>query len=549
MSMPIPSRNGMPAQLEVVACDGRHVFVESTAAAMCDDAGVFTGLIMALRDMSEMRDEREERNLLHAAMNQTEEGILICEGMSRALYANPSFEMLMGVGKDEFMRRLDSPGRFGQDDIFALLLPVIQSGEPAAGLAHISVHDERRTLHYEITPVSDVVSQEPISLIVVWDVTKATRIEQELRQAQKMQAIGTLAGGIAHDFNNLLVPILMNAEMLSFSECRNEQDSGRLREIVSAATRARELVRQILTFTRGAAPTLTPMRMDKIVEEAASLCRGSLPADIHTEVSLRSERRVMANRTQLVQVFLNLCANAKEAMPNGGVMRVTVQDFDIEENGEPRRFVKVSFVDTGVGIESDKLERIFEPFFTTRPPGKGTGLGLSIVHGIIEAHGGRIQVESRPNRGTNIQLLFPVVDEAEETIVSHGEFENLRGRLSGEVLVVDDEPANASAIQSLLELMGLNVSTSPDGKTAQHLVTREPDRFRVVITDIGMSEMDGHELAQRLRAIRPDLPLVFISGRQDRLDSAMAAFENAASLMKPFDIDELAQTMHTFFPE
>ena len=376
--------------------------------------------------------------------------------------------------------------------------------------------------------------------------TERERLENQLRQAQKMEAIGTLAGGIAHDFNNVLTAVNGFAELTrralpSGDPLRENQES-----ILCAASRARDLVRQILTFSRRRDPALEPSDLRKIVEEAVKLLRATLPASIRIQMKCGdSPVRVLADATQVQQVLLNLGSNAADAMrERGGRLEIAVDIADVDAAraarvglGAPGPFARLRVRDSGHGMDRATVRRIFDPFFTTKSIGRGTGLGLSAVHGIIAGHGGGLEVESSRGRGTRFELFFPLSDEAPSGAPAATATADARG--VEHVLFVDDESVLTSLGQTSLAELGYRVTAESDSRRALALLRAQPKRFDAIVTDHAMPHMTGLDLAREARRIRPDFPVVLTSGYDEPLDGESIPEEVSTFLRKPYSTEQL----------
>jgi PAS domain S-box-containing protein len=344
------------------------------------------------------------------------------------------------------------------------------------------------------------------------------RLEQQLRQSQKMEAIGTLAGGIAHDFNNILTAILGYTELLRAQVRGQTGVEERLAEITKAGARAKDLVSQILTFSRRQEHTRTTMSLGPAIEEALKLLRAAIPATIEIDAQVDPDLPpVLADATQIHQVVMNLAANAAAAMA-GGPGRLTVRCGAVELDAagaadaglSPGPFVRLLIEDSGCGMAPEVMERIFDPFFTTKGPGEGTGLGLSVVHGIVKAHEGAILVDSRVGVGTAFRMYFPALTEPEpsgarpraRTIAGRGEH----------VLTVDDEPALVELLRDQLQTLGYRVTAHVSPVEALADFLSRPLDFDVILTDLTMPGMSGADLAERILKVRPDLPIVMATG-------------------------------------
>jgi len=364
--------------------------------------------------------------------------------------------------------------------------------------------------------------------------TRRSQLEMQLRQSQKREAIGTLASGIAHDFNNVLTAIMGHAQLLQ-EECPGPLQMRAL-EILQAGGRARDVVRQLLTFARSTGQEHRPVRLQQVVAEALQLMRASLPASVALESSIDSgTAMVLADQGQMHQVVINLVSNAAAALL-GRAGDVAVQLGNLEGR------VRLRVTDDGVGMTPEVLERIFEPFFTTRATGEGTGLGLAVVQGIVQDHGGQIYVRSGPGKGTTVDVELPAasVDRVEYveplTEVAPGAGERL--------LVVDDEPVIARVVSEQLRRLGYHVTAVNDPEEALELLAEEPDEFDLLLTDLQMPGMDGVELAARVGRLRPDLPVVLSTGNRWSVPASTARAAGIREIVdKPFRLEELARAV------
>jgi signal transduction histidine kinase len=382
---------------------------------------------------------------------------------------------------------------------------------------------------------------------------KRRRLEEQVRQGQKLEAIGTLAGGIAHDFNNILAAVIGFSQLALREVGEHAKASGYLSQVLTASNRARELVQQILTFSRPQNQDEAHVALDVnvVAEEVLKLMRAALPSTIEIEANIRAVRApVLGVASQLHQVLMNLCTNAGHAMhEHGGRLEVGIDvihvDADLaaqEANLSEGQYVQISVTDTGCGMDRATQERIFEPFFTTKAPGEGTGLGLSVVHGIVRSHRGAIKVYSERGQGTAFHVYFPLFENAARTELV--EVEPPRGQ--GEhVLFVDDEEPLAVMGQAILERLGYRVTGLTSSLAALEVFRRAPERFDVVVTDLTMPKLTGTELASELRRIRPDLPIVLTSGHSVHQDRERARGLGIAELVaKPSTVHALGTAIH-----
>jgi signal transduction histidine kinase len=403
-----------------------------------------------------------------------------------------------------------------------------------------------------ISPIRDAQGQIVSYVAVKHDVTHELQLEAQFRQAQKMQAIGTLAGGIAHDFNNILTIISGYGGMLREALAENPEAQEEVQEILKAADRARDLVQQILTFSRQREQKRLVIRLDSILKEATKFLRASLPANIQVELTLASDApAVLADSTQIYQAAVNLGTNALHAMEGRrGRLTLKLEAFTPDEafiRTHPSlrltRYARLTVTDTGHGMDAKTLEHIFEPFFTTKPVGKGTGLGLAVVHGIVQSHDGALTVESQPGQGTSFSLYFPAQEKQAEPSAKPADIQLPLGQ-GQKILMVDDETVVTVLFQRLLKRLNYAGTTLNSPIEALALFRKNPGEYELVITDLTMPEMNGLEVAQQLHALRPRLPIILISGFSAPLaPETLREIGICASLEKPVSLHALAEAI------
>ena len=382
---------------------------------------------------------------------------------------------------------------------------------------------------------------------------EATRtLENQLRQSQKMEAVGTLAGGIAHDFNNILGAIIGYTELASMESPENGEIQSLLSEVLKASHRAKDLVRQILTFSRRQQPDRVPLNLADCIHESVRLLRATLPVSIQLVTRMESQPIVLGDSSQIQQVLINLATNAAQAMPNRpGTLTITLRDREVESHRppgvlpglQPGPYAELEFNDNGEGMDPTTLKRIFEPFFTTKKPGEGTGLGLAVVHGIINDHRGEIEVDSTPGVGTTFRIYIPVCQEsqsAENKIIPPAQMGQ-----GQRIIVVDDEVDLTHVVKKILDRLGYRGSIYNDPLEALACIKAEPGAFQLMLADLSMPGMTGIELAHAVHEHDPDLPFLLITGYGGDLTPEQVAQHGIRAIVsKPVSFRLLSELVH-----
>jgi len=387
-------------------------------------------------------------------------------------------------------------------------------------------------------------------------ITERERVEEQLRQAHKMEAIGTLAGGIAHDFNNILMTMINHTELALSEVNESSPEHHHLEKVLIGGKRAKELIRQIILFSRQSEQERKPVQLGLLVNELMTLLRASLPSNIEIRQSADGNAgTVMADPTQMQQVLMNLCANAAHAMrEKGGVLEVCVDEVGVDSSFaglhpelRPGPHTVLAVRDTGHGIKPEVMERIFEPFFTTNEVGQGTGMGLAVVHGIIAKHGGAVSVESTPGVGTLFAIYLPRVDNIPE---DNPPIEQPIPGGTERILYVDDEPDLVDVVRELLEGLGYKVVGKTNGTEALEAFRAMPHEFDLIITDQTMPDVTGEALTREFRRIRPDIPVILCTGFSHVVDADGAkAMGIDAFCLKPLGARDLGLTVRRVFAQ
>lgn len=501
---------------------------------------------------------RKINKLFNVFMEHLPAVVLIKDDQGRYLYVNSTCLEVLGKSADELMGRRDDevwPSEFSKQ-IKEMDTLVLSRNQVTNTVEELMVNDEPR--HLSVIKFSIAHAPDETFLgCIIFDITEKIRaqedkaqLESQLIQSQKMQAIGTLAGGIAHDFNNILAAIFGYVELARFDVNGNERAENQLNQVLKAAQRAKELVHQILAFSRKQEQERQPLDLTPLVKESMKLLRATLPTSIEIIHNLNAKKAlVMADATQIHQVIMNLCTNASHAMENGGgLLTLSLEKRELAAPAEaqqmgvtPGTYVELSVTDTGIGINPSQIKRIFEPYYTTKPKGKGTGMGLSVAHGIVESHGGTMRVESCPGKGSCFRILFPVTTQG-----THGcsEKDQYLPKGNESILFVDDEKYLGDVGQQTLTRLGYRVTSCGSPLDALELLKKDPAGYDLLITDMTMPHMTGDMLAKDAMAIRPDIPVVLCTGYSELITAEKAnQLGIAAFLMKPFTISDMARTV------
>ncbi len=513
-----------------------------------------------LRNMDDIIRTRFERDTLTAALDQTDEILILCDEDFQVQYVNATFEKNYSLDALQAVALPDLPLWFDASSLEKATSDVLREGSWSGEIKARNNKGETQHLELSIWPVRNNSGELAHYICLGRDRTREHDLETRLRQTQKMEAMGALAGGVAHDFNNMLQSILGFTGLAISAVDTESKASQSLNEVMKAGMRARDLVQQILTFSRQTEMERHNMRLYPLIAETVKMLRGTIPSNIEIISAVyKNTPPVMADTTQIHQVLMNLCTNAYHAMrPNGGVLTVGLSETKADsvlvarmpELVEGAPYVELSVSDTGCGISPEIVQRIFEPYFTTKKAGEGTGLGLSTVLGVVQSHQGAICVDSIPGSGTTFRVFFPLADapDVEEELKHQTQDTDGESHGAERILIVDDEVAITRLCEASLEGLGYSVTVMNDPVRVLEVFKDRPEDFDLLITDQTMPGMQGLELATECMAIRPDLPVILCTGYSESVseDKAMEAGVRHF-VLKPFVMPELAKLIRETF--
>jgi PAS domain S-box-containing protein len=510
-------------------------------------------------DMSNRLKREERRRLLATVVDQAAESVIITDIYGNIQYVNPAFEEISGYSYTEVLGK--NPRLLQSGEVpsyhYNLMWKEISNGNVWRGTftnrrKDGSVYKEEAT----ITPVKDNNGIIINYVAVKRDITQHLILENQIRQSQKMHAIGTLAGGVAHDFNNILTAILGYAELSQVRCSKKSLLYENLGEIIRAADRAGKLVDQILKFSRQGEKNISSLKLSLIVKEVLKLLRASLPANIELVADISPNAFVKADPTQMHQIVMNLCTNAYQALEGkGGCIHIQLNTIELLPrqgieigNLHHGTYVCLQVKDNGNGIPREYLQRIFEPYFTTKKMHEGTGLGLSVVHGIVNDHGGAVTVESIPGKGSCFKVFLPQAEEEIENDVATQKI--VRRTDGGRILVVDDEQPIVSFIVQVLEPIGYTVQACFSAELAYKIFKKQPLSFDLVITDMGMPGMTGLELAGKFKKLDPTVPIILCTGFSEYVTAENYKKMGLAGFVsKPFSAESLLREVDKVLSE
>ena len=539
----------------VTGADGQKVYHSTFKTPYLESAAGSSGMIGISRDLTKRIEMEQEMKRLAVAVEQSTESIMITDVAGEIIYVNSAFGTITGYTPDEVLGKTPDLFRSERhdDEFYQTLLATISTGSTWKGyITSYKKDDNLFDVEATIYPIRDDSGEMVGYVAISRDITQEQAIEKQLRQTQKMNAIGELAGGVSHDFNNILTAILGYVALCMNAVEEDGKIHGYLKEIVKAGDRAAKLVRQILTFSRQEEQEFHPVGLQPVIEDSLGMVKTTIKPHIKVEVDIDGQcGPIYGDATQIQQVMVNLCTNAVHALgKEKGSLDVSLKQVELlgKKHGsqvidlDPGLYACITVSDTGCGMMPETLERIFEPYYTTKEKGEGTGFGLSIVHGIVRKHRGYIAVESEVGKGTTFNLYLPLLIETDEEKKQAIDLSVPEG--FGHILFVDDDEAVLSMGREILESFGYSVSTAADGKHALELFQQDTDGFDALVSDYSMPEMNGHALIGECLALRPGLPSILYSGYMEKVEGEnLSDLGHTAFVPKPLDWRELSRTI------
>lgn len=538
--------------------EGRLIDVSVTASPILNPTGKVIGVSKVARDITERKLAEEQIAEQAALLDKARDAILVRDLEGKILFWNKGAERVYGWTREEVMAvNVDSLLYTDQERFKEVNRLTLCQGEWQGELQHLTKDRPAITVEAHWTLIRDNEGRPKSVLAINTDITEKKKIEAQFMRAQRMESLGTLAGGIAHDLNNILAPIMMSIDILGLT-ITDPQAKTILATIETSAKRGADIVRQVLSFARGLEGQRIEVQPRDLLKDLESIIKETFPKNIRLSFSISTEPgTILGDPTQLHQVLLNLCVNARDAMPNGGSLSVGVESCLLDEQyvamnmqARPGRYVMISVTDSGTGMPRDLLDKIFDPFFTTKALNKGTGLGLSTVMAIVKSHQGIINVYSEPGKGTTFKVYLSGVEGSVEVGKDQSEQPSLFRGNGETILVVDDEASILTVTSQTLQAFGYRVLTATDGADAVATYAQHRDEIALVLTDMTMPVMDGAATIYALLRINPTIKVVAVSGLV--ANGGVAKLSGAGIkhfLIKPYTANALLETLRAALKE
>lgn len=541
---------------EIELVDGR-TFDRYSAPVRGQD-GKYYGRIWSFRDITEQRRAQEQIAEQAALLEKARDAILVRDLEGKILFWNNGAERMYGWPRQEAVGRNAGELFYEIRKKFAEVNELtINKGEWSGELQHRTRNRGEITVEARWTLIRDHDGRPKSILAINTDITERKKIEVQFMRAQRMESIGTLAGGVAHDLNNILTPIMMSIELLK-TQVDQPHAAAVLETIEVSAKRGADIVRQVLSFARGMQGERIEVQPVHLLDDLENIIKNTFPKDIRLRFSVSRETwTILGDPTQVHQILLNLCVNARDAMPNGGTLTVGVENCTLDAQyaamniqAKPGRYVMINVTDTGTGIPPGIVDKIFEPFFTTKDPSKGTGLGLSTVMAVVKSHDGIVNVYSEPGKGTTFKVYLPAADTSSEERKEQTEQASLPRGAGELVLVIDDEASILTITSQTLQAFGYRVVTATDGADALAVYVQHKNDIAAVLTDMMMPVLDGPATIYALLRINPAVKIIAASGLNANGGVAKASGAGIKHfLSKPYTAGTLLKTVRKILDE
>jgi PAS domain S-box-containing protein len=522
--------------------------------------GEVQGIFAAARDITERKQIeeslREREALLRTVFETLPVGVWITDKNGVIIQGNQAGQQIWAgaryVGIDQFGEYKGwwaDTGKRIEPEEWAAARAVLKGETSINEEIEIECFDgSHKIILNSAAPIRDEKQEILGAFIVNQDITRRKRSEKALRQIHKMEALGTLAGGIAHDFNNILMPIVINTELALLDTPEGSPILNYLKLVQEAANRGKDLIKQIITFSRQKEQVKVPVEIGPIIKEALKFLRSSIPKSIEIREHLEvAHSTILADPTQIHQILMNLCSNASYAMrEKGGILDVSLTAIEVDADMarrhmelNPGSYLRLTVSDTGHGMDKETMEKAFDPFFTTKKPGEGAGMGLAVVHGIVKNYSGAITAYSEVGIGSTFNIFLPMMKSERKIEIPSSEPISMGNE---RILLIDDEEIQIRSVQPMLERLGYKVIGKTDAIQALEIFRTQPDTFDLVITDQTMPHMTGRELAEKILRIRPDIPIILCTGFSEVIHEEEAkAMGIREFVMKPFSANEMAE--------
>ena len=533
----------------ILSKNGEKRTVLLSANIVRDAEGNLVHSISVQQDITELKATEEELLKLSSAIEQSPVSIVITDANGNIQFVNPKFTQITGYGPDEALGKNPRILKSGKTppEVYTGLWTAITAGNMWNGT--FCNRKKNGDLFWEdatIAPVRNRAGLITHYIAIKEDITEKKLLEDQLRQAQKMEAIGTLAGGVAHDFNNILQTIIGYGNIMKMKMKRDDPQRGPIDQILAASDRAAHLTQGLLAFSRKQVINPKPVDLNDVVKSVEKLLLRLIGEDVELIIRLADQGLiVMADSGQVEQVLMNLATNARDAMPEGGRLNISTEKIEFKEEfisargfGKPGRYALITVSDTGTGMDEQTRGKIFEPFYTTKELGKGTGLGLSIVYGIIKQHDGNINVYSEPGKGTAFRIYLPLILTEVQEAISEAVVLPVGGTET--ILLAEDDPEVRKLNASLLRDFGYHVVVAVDGQNALEQYEVHKKEVDLLVLDVIMPKKSGKDVSDAVKGVRPDVPILFISGYTADVIQKKGVFEEGAEfLSKPVSPLEL----------